>query len=99
MPAITTRVFLDEPRLRGAVFRYGVLAFLFALTLFAAVAAAHLPPAVRGSYFGFIVPPMLLLSHLAFQFRWPRPVKIGLRVAAIASCGVVLVYTLFVAFT
>jgi hypothetical protein len=102
MHTITTKLFLEEPRLRGAAwaaFRYGFLAFLLALTVFAAVAAAHLAPTVRGSYFGFIVPPGLLLSHLAFHFRWPWPVKVGLRVAAIMSCGVALGYTFFVAFT
>ena len=99
MPATITRVFLDEPKLRGAAFRYGFLAFSLCLTIFAAIVAAHLSPDVRGRYFGFIVPPMLLISHLAFQFRWPLLVKVGLRVAAIMGCGVVLAYTLFVAFT
>jgi hypothetical protein len=98
MPTITTKIFLDEPRPRGAVFRYGFLAFLFALGIFAAVTAAHLAPTARGRYFGFIVPPTLLLVHLASQFWWPRPVKVGLRVAVIMSCCVMVVYTLSVAF-
>jgi hypothetical protein len=99
MPATITRLFLDEPKLRGAAFRYGFLAFILCLTIFAAIVAADLLPSVRGRYFGFIVPPMLLLSHLAFQFRWPQLVKVGLRVAAIMACGVVLAYTLIVGVT
>ena len=99
MHAIITKVFVDDPRLRWAVFRYGFLAFILGLTIFAAIAAAHLSPSVRGRYFGFMVPPGLLFSHLAFQFRWPRSVKVGLRVAAVVWCGVGLIYMLFVTFT
>jgi hypothetical protein len=97
MHTLIRKVFLEEPRLRWAAFRYGVLALIFALTLFAAIAAAHLSPSARGRYFGYIVPPMLLLSHLAFQFRWPPLVKVGLRIAAILCCGIGLAYTFLVA--
>jgi hypothetical protein len=90
---------LEEPKLRGTAFRFGFLAFLLALTVFSAITAAQLSASAPGRYFGFIVPSLLLLSHLAFQFRWVRSVQIGLRVVAIAWCGVVLAYTLDVVLT
>lgn len=98
MSTLIYKTFLEEPKLRGTAFRLGLLAFLFALTVFSAITAAHLSASASGRYFGFIVPPSLLLSHLAFQFRWSRSLQIGLRVGAIAWCGVVLVYTLNVLF-
>ena len=98
MPAPITRYFLDEPKLRSVAFRYGYLAFLLGLAVLAAVSASHLSPTARGRYFGLIIPPTLLFSHLAFQFRWPVPVKVGLRIVTIIACGALLVYTLMVAF-
>ena len=98
MSTFIYKTFLEEPKLRGRAFRLGFLAFLFALTVFSALTEAHLSPSASGRYFGFIVPPSLLLNHLAFQFRWAHSLQIGLRVGAIAWCGVVLVYTLNVVF-
>ena len=93
------RYFLDEPRLRSAAFRYGFLAFLIAGAIFAAIVVSELSPSARGRYFGVVIPPTLLVSHLAFQFRWPALVKVGLRIAAITCCAGMLAYTLMVAFT
>jgi hypothetical protein len=93
------KTFLQEPRLRWGAFRYGFLAFLIGLTIFSAITAAHLPPSASGRYFGFLIPPSLLLNHLAFQFRWPRLVRIGLRVSVILWLGVVFTYIFFVEFT
>lgn len=99
MSTFLYKTFLEEPKLRGIAFRFGFLTFLFALAFFSAITSGHLPPSVPGRYFGFIVPPFLLLSHLAFQFRWNRSVQIGLRVVTVAWCGVVLAYTLNVLLT
>jgi hypothetical protein len=99
MNTFVCKTFLEEPKLRGVAFRFGFLAFFFALTAFSAITATHLSSAAPGRYFGFIVPPSLLLNHLAFHFRWVRSVQIGLRVGAIVWCGVVLAYTLNVVLT
>ena len=99
MNTFLNRTFLEEPKLRWSAFRYGFLALLIALTVFSAITAAHLSPSASGRYFGFIIPPLLLLNHLAFQFRWPRSVQVSLRIGAIVWCGVVLVYTLNVVLT
>jgi len=93
-----TRYFLEEPKPRSVAFRYGYLAFLLVLAVLAAVSATHLSATARGRYFGLVIPPTLLLSHLGFQFRWPVPVKVGLRVVTIIASGAVLVYTLMAAF-
>ena len=99
MNTLLQKTFFQEPKMHSAGFRYGFLAFTFGLTIFAAIAAAHLSPSARGRYFGFIVPPTLLLHHLAFRFRWPQSIMVGFRGVAVASCGVMVAYTLFVAFT
>jgi FtsH-binding integral membrane protein len=82
----------------GNKLRYGLLVFSLVLTIFSAIVAAHLPSGQSGRYFGFVVPPMLLFNHLAFNFRWHRSVTLGLRGVAFLSCGAVMGYTLFVMF-
>jgi hypothetical protein len=99
MNTFLNKTFLEEPKLRSGAFRYGFLAFLIGLTIFSAITAAHLSPSASGRYFGFLIPPLLLLNHLAFQFQWPRLVQIGLRVSAILWLGVVFTYILIVEFT
>ena len=99
MNTFLQKTFFQEPKLQSAGFRYGFLAFTVGLTIFAAIAAAHLSPSARGRYFGFIVPPTILFNHLAFQFRWPQSIMLSLRAVAVVSCGVMVAYTLFVAFS
>jgi hypothetical protein len=99
MKAYLTRWVLAEPKLLDAGYRYGFLAILIGLTIFSAITAAHLSPSASGRYFGFLIPPLLLLNHLAFQFRWPRLVQVALRVIAILWLGVVFTYIFFVEFT
>jgi len=90
------KTFFQEPRLHSAGFRYGFLCFIVGLVIFSAITATHLSPTANGRYFGFIIPPMLLLNHLAFQFRWSRPVAVALRVSAFGWIGIVWIYMLFV---
>ena len=96
MNTFLQKTLLHEPKMQSAGFRYGFLAFILGLTIFSAVAAAHLSPSVSGRYFGFIVPPMLLFNHLAFQFRWSRPVAVALRAIAFVWIVVVGIYIFFV---
>ena len=78
MSAFLKKELLQEPSPRSAIFRYGFLALILAL-----VADDLYHP---GSHYlrGLIIPAMLLLNHLAFQFRWPRAITISLRVIALA---------------
>ena len=98
MNSIITKVFLDEPRLRWPAFRFGFLACIIVIAIVSGMVAAHLPPAFRGRYFGLIIPPMLLLNHLAFQFHWSRSFRVGLRVAAIVWLCFAMVYSFQVTF-
>jgi hypothetical protein len=82
--------FAREPATCRPAIRFGLLVFLLVLGLIAGINTAYLPPTTLGRSFGFIVPPSLILNHLAFQFRWTRSVRIGLRVAALASAGLVV---------
>ena len=100
MRAFITKVFLTEPRLRGAGYRYGGLAFILALLILNALLCPHLPPSYPGGrWFPLIVPLMLLLNHLAFQFRWSQLVTVFLRVIAYAWLIFGMVYILSVVFT
>ena len=69
MNTFLNKTFLEEPKLQSEVFRYGFLAFLIGLAIFSAITATHLSPSASGRYFGFLIPPLLLLNHVAFQFR------------------------------
>jgi predicted nucleic acid-binding Zn ribbon protein len=77
------RTFDYEPKTRGVLFQYGFLAALLALPFCdVLLPSAHL-------FRRLVLPVMLLLNHLAFQFRWPRGITIALRVTAL-SCYTVL---------
>jgi len=67
---------LKEPCERSALFRYGFLGLV--LLLFVLHASHAGPHYLRG----LIVPTMLLLNHLAYQFRWPLPMTFVLRLTA-----------------
>jgi len=69
----------------GPIFRFGMLALCIwlladALQVRARLSATY-PHDPNG---GTVVALMLLLNHLAFQFRWPRPVAVALRFLALA---------------
>lgn len=74
---------------RSAWYRYGFLALI--LGLFAFVLYHPSPHYLRA----LIVPVMLLLNHLAFQFRWPSGLAIALRVFALAwvAGGCIYIFT------
>lgn len=67
------KAFSEEPKTRSVGFRNGFLAVILVL-----LALAVLLPS-QNHFRRLIFPIMLLLNHLAFQFKWPRPVMIGLR--------------------
>ena len=82
----------EEPKVRSAGFRYAFLAIILALFILSAFASSN------HYYIAFIVPIMLLFNHLAFQFRWSRPVAIGLRACAyfwVTFGGIVIFYQIF----
>jgi hypothetical protein len=61
------------------VYRYAV--FVFVLGLFVVATQDYLSTAPgRDPYRGFVFPLMLLFSHLALAFRWPRPATIALEI-------------------
>jgi hypothetical protein len=97
MSANFTKVLTEEPKLKGPVYRYGALVFWAALTLLSVIVFFHLPAGKPGRYFGVICPPTLLLSHLAYQFRWPVPITAALRVLVLLGCIAVVGYTLMFA--
>ena len=78
MTTFLKKTFLQEPSPHGATYRYGFLAVI--LALFAFVLYHPTPHYWRA----LIIPVMILLNHLAFQFRWPSGLMIALRVIALA---------------
>jgi len=90
MSAFLTKVFLEEIKPLSPWYRYGFLALILA-----AFAGHASDSSSRHYYGGFVVPLMLLLNHLAFQFRWPTIVTVLLRAAALAwvVVGGILIFT------
>ena len=78
MNTFLQKTFLQEPGSNSAAYRYGFLGLI--LALFAYI--LYLPG--DWNLRAVTVPLMLLLNHLAFQFRWPRRLAITLRVIALA---------------
>ena len=54
----------------------------------------HTPPG-RDPYDGFILPLMLLFSHLALAFKWPRPVMVALYILSFGWMIFGLFYDLY----
>ena len=84
MSTFITKAFLEEPKLRSPGYRYGFLALILALFVLCAFDSS------RHRWGGLLLPTMLLFNHLAFQFRWSRPVMIVLR--ACACFSIVLIF-------
>jgi hypothetical protein len=100
MRAFLVRTFLSESRLRSPAFRYGYLAFLLVLFLLGFALSFHLPTSYPGGrFFGLIVPVMLLLNHLAFQFHWSQRATVAFRATAFAWTVGGTTYILFVFFS
>jgi hypothetical protein len=89
MSTLFQKTFLQEPSSRSAAFPYGFLAIIFALFAF------HVFYPDPHFWRGLIIPTMLLLNHLAFQFRWPNVLMIALRALALAWVigGGILIFT------
>ena len=86
MNTFLQKTFLQEPRPNSAAYRYGFLALI--LALFAYI--LYLPG--DWNLRAVTVPLMLLLNHLAFQFRWPSGLAIALRVIALVWVLVGCIY-------
>jgi len=84
MNTFLKNAFLEESKPLGVGYRYGFLALILALILLSVFVSPH------HFWRGLLLPTMLLFNHLAFQFRWSRPVKIILR--AFAFFWIVLVF-------
>ena len=76
MSAFFQKAFVEDSNPRGAGYSYGFLAVILALIL----VGVFLPS--QNYLSRMICPLMLLFNHLAFQFRWSRPVTIALRALA-----------------
>jgi hypothetical protein len=74
------QIFFGEAKPHSPWFRYGFLSLILALLVFHALDSQSSQHYLRG----FIVPLMLLLNHLAFNFRWPAGVTILPRAIALA---------------
>jgi hypothetical protein len=77
MSAFFKKAFLEETKPRGAGYRYGFLALIFALIVIDLIDSGP-----RHYLRGLIVPLMLLFNHLAFQFHWSRPMTVAIRALA-----------------
>lgn len=89
-----------RPTLRSARFRYGFLTILLVLLAVTFWLTTQLPSSYQGHrYFSLVVPVMILLQHLAFQFRWsPRTERI-LRVISHTATVIGCSYIFYMLFT
>jgi len=81
---------------RSSIFSYGFLGVFILLVGFTVHRAFGLPddyPYDR--YQNVMIPIMLLLNHLAFQFQWPRPFATILSCVAIGWIGFAMVYIFY----
>jgi hypothetical protein len=77
-------IFTEPNQPSHPAYRYGALVFILSLLAWEICRKMQLPPRYSGDPYGTgVVLLMLLLNHLAYQFRWPTPVTIAFRVAAL----------------
>lgn len=63
----------------GSIYRYGMLAIILGLLAWCTRLYFRLPPGYNGDPYGNLVGAlMLLFNHLAFAFKWPRPITVVL---------------------
>ncbi|MCX6848444.1 MAG: hypothetical protein NTY98_05955 [Verrucomicrobia bacterium] len=92
----TRNILTSPPQLRSARFTYGFLVFMVLLLLWNVKLWWSVPPSYPyDRYTNLVVVLMLLLNHLAFQFRWPRWGMIVMRLLALGWCVFGLFYVLY----
>jgi len=72
----------------------GVILLLFAAQVWHISSSSHHPNSGQ-LVMGFGVPLMLLLQHLAFNFRWPLFLTATLRILALSVTAFFLVWVIF----
>ncbi len=77
MHSFIMRHLLAEPIIRNVRFRNGLFVFILVSFLW------PVWESLQGKYEGFVVPIMLLLNYMAFQFHWSKAVTIVLRITAL----------------
>ncbi len=92
-------IFTDHPKQRHPVFTYGFLVINLALLAAFICLRVTTPPTSMYSYdrdgnCGVVVL-MLLLNHLAFNFRWSTSVTVTLRFLAFGSLGFMMFYIFY----
>jgi hypothetical protein len=78
------------------LYRYGMLLFIIGLLAWLIHLDLTSPPSYYSDPYGpYIVPLMLLFIHLAYAFKWPRLVSIGLQTLAWSWIVVGLFYIFY----
>jgi hypothetical protein len=76
-------ILMESPRPVHWAYRYGMLAVIFVLLAQSIHWLLALPPAYPYDHYGnLVVVLMLLFNHVAYLFKWPRPVAIAPRLLA-----------------
>jgi hypothetical protein len=80
----------------GPLYRYGMLVFVLGLFAWAMHSPSTRPPGYEADPHGrvFLVL-MLLFTHLAYAFKWPKRVGTALSVLAWSWMGFTIFYTIF----
>lgn len=80
-------VLTTPPQHWNPLFAYGFLVILVLLSIWIAQLWWSAPPSYPyDRYSNLVLMLMLVLNHLAFQFRWPPRVMAALRVLALGWC-------------
>jgi hypothetical protein len=77
MRAYILKLLSEDPKIMNLRLRNGFMVF------FLAFLALQIFPLQEGKYGGLVVPIILILNHLAFQYYWPKTLTIALRVIAL----------------
>lgn len=89
-------ILTSPPQPRSAPFAYGFLVFIVLLLMWNVQLWRSVPPSYPyDRYTNLVVVLMLLLNHLAFQFRWPRWGTVVFRLVALGWCVFGLFYIFY----
>jgi hypothetical protein len=75
-------IFTEPSKPASAAFRYGMLVFIVGLLVVSVWAYLRLALPYNERCLGVVLSLMLLFNHLAYQFRWPVPATVAIRILA-----------------
>jgi hypothetical protein len=75
-------ILMEPSKPVSRAFQYGMLVFILIMLAVSLLLCFTAPPARGDRYLLLVIVLMMLFNHLAYQFRWPVPATVAIRILA-----------------